>query len=175
MGNVTHSGNDFRKKSPLSPALLCPYALCLAMCAASYVLFNENMELFLFPHKTVMEYLFNFSFVFTENVGYEQTNGLFIITRNCMGVKLFINLFIIMAFGFLHKYAGMKNKIAAIVKFYSISLITAFAATMFRISASVPFCEWNRFHLIHNVISLSVYFMTGLVLYFLMERKETAS
>ena len=147
------------------------YALCIMMCAISYVILTENIEMSLAPHKTVMEYLFNYNFVFIEDVGYEQTNGLFIIARNCLGVKLFINLFLIMVFGFLSKYAGIKHKIAAIIKFYSISLVSAFAITMIRISVSVPFCTWDRFHLIHIVISLTVYFAAGLILFFVMERK----
>ena len=147
------------------------YAVSIIICAASYYVFNKNIALSLLPHKTVMEYLFNYNFVFIENVGYEQTSGLFTITRNCMGSKLFISLFFIMVFGFLHRYAGMKRKITAVVKFYSIALASAFVATVIRISASVPFCAWDRFHLIHNIISLTVYFMSGLVLYFVMERK----
>ena len=143
------------------------------MCAVSYIILTENIELSLFPHKAVMEYLFNFNFAFIEDVGYAQTNGLFIIARNCLGVKLFTNLFLIMVFGFLHKYVEMKHKIVAVIKFYSISLILAFVITIIRISASVPFCTWDRFHLIHNVISLTLYFASGLVLFFVMERKTS--
>ena len=149
------------------------YALSIMICAASYVILTGYIELSLFPHKTVMEYLFNFNFVFIEDVGYAQTNGLFIIARNCLGVKLFINLFLIMVFGFLHRYAEMKHKIAAVIKFYSIALVLAFVITVIRISASVPFCTWDRFHLIHNVISLTLYFASGLALFFVMERKTT--
>ncbi|MCL2147702.1 MAG: exosortase K, partial [Synergistaceae bacterium] len=105
------------------------YALCIMMCALSYVVLTRHIELSLTPHKIVMEYLFDFNFVFIEDVGYEQTNGLFIISRNCLGVKLFINLFIIMTFGFLHNYEGIKHKIAAVIKFYSLSLIYAFVIT----------------------------------------------
>ena len=147
------------------------YALCIAMCAISYVVLTKNIELSLLPHKIVMEYLFNFSFAFVEDVGYEQTNRLFIIARNCLGVKLFINLFLIMVFGCLHKYVEIKHKIAAIIKFYSLSLVSAFTITMIRISASVPFCTWERFHLIHSVISLIAYFASGLVLFYMIERK----
>ena len=147
------------------------YAISIMMCAASYIILTKYITISLFPHKTVMEYLYNFNFVFIENVGYEQTDGLFVIARNCLGVKLFINLFLMMVFGFLHKYIEMKHKIAAIIKFYSISLILAFVITILRISASVPFCTWDRFYLIHNIISLTIYFASGLVLFFVMERK----
>jgi len=151
------------------------YAVSIAMCAASCILSSENIELSLRPHKIVMEYLFNFNFVFIENVGYEQTNGLFIISRNCLGVKLFINLFLIMVFGFLHKYTQTKRKVAAVIKFYASSLVLAFVITIIRISASVPFCTWDRFHLIHNTMSLMIYFISGLVLFFVMERRVTGS
>jgi len=147
------------------------YAAGIAVCAASYIILNKNIALSLLPHKTALAYLFNFNFIFIENVGYEQTNGLFTISRSCMGVKLFINLFLIMTFGFLHTYAGMKRKAAAFIKFYFMALVLAWAITVFRIAASVPFCTWPRFHLIHNTISLMIYFMAGLVLYFIMERR----
>ena len=147
------------------------YAVSIVICAASYVILNKNIELSLLPHKIALEYLFNFDFVFIENIGYEQSNRLFTIARNCLGVKLFINLFLIMVFGFLHKYTEMIYKIKAIIMFYFISLFLAIVITIIRISVSVPFCTWEKFHLIHNTISLGIYFASGLVLYFVMERR----
>ena len=146
------------------------YAVSIVICAASYVMLNKNIELSLLPHKTALEYLYNFNFVFIENVGYEQSNRLFTIARNCLGVKLFINLFLIMVFGFLHKYTETKHKIKAIIKFYFIALLLALVVTILRISMSVPFCTWEKFHLIHITISLGIYFATGLILYLVMER-----
>ena len=146
------------------------YAISIVLCAASYVMVHANIELSLFPHKIAMEYLFGFHFVFTDNVGYEQINGLFIITRNCLGVNLFISLFLIMTFGFLHKYTGIKHKITALLVFYGVSGVLALALTLLRISASVPFCTWDQFYLIHNIISLIIYFLSGLGLYGIMEK-----
>ena len=150
------------------------YAVSILMCAVSFIVFNQNIEILLFPHKTAMEYLYNFSFVFIDNVGYEQSNRLFTIAQNCSGVKLFINLFLIMVFGFLHKYIGTKRKIAMLAKFYFRALFLAFAITIARIAASLPFCTWERFHLIHNVMSLGIYFAACFILYFIMERRVRA-
>jgi exosortase K len=147
------------------------YASCVALCAASFILFDGNMKYALMPHKAALEYLYGFDFVFVENSGYEQARGLFTITRSCMGVKLFINLFLIMTFGFLREYAGTVRKIKAIARFYVVSLILAYAITVMRIAASVPFCAWDRFYAIHNALSLVIYFASGLVLYFIMERR----
>jgi len=147
------------------------YAASIALCVISYIIFTKNIELALFPHKTVLEFLFNFNFVFIENVGYEQVNGLFIVAKNCLGINLFINLFLIMTFGFLHKYIKLKHKIIAFIKFYFVSLVSAFVFTIIRISASVPFCACDKFQLIHNMISLGIYFAAGFILYFIMERK----
>lgn len=147
------------------------FALSIGICALSYLLFNKNIELSLFPHKTVMGLLFNYSFTFIEDVGYGQSSGLFIIAQNCLGAKLFISLFLIMVFGFLPKYAKLKPKIIAIIKFYFTALILAFICTVIRIAASIPFCTWEKFHLIHNIISLGIYFGAGLILYFIMERR----
>jgi exosortase K len=150
------------------------YAGSIVLCAITYTVLNKNTELALLPHKTVLEYLFNFNFVYIENVGYEQTNGLFTISQNCLGGKLFISLFSIMIFGFLHKYTELKYKIAAVIKFYFTAVILAFVITIIRISASVPFCTWERVYLIHTVISLGIYFAAGLTLYFAMERRVKA-
>lgn len=158
--------------TPLKRSNIILYALCLGMCAASYIILNRNIELTLLPHKTVLSYLFNFNFIFKEGVGYEQTNGLFTVAKNCMGIKLFINLFIMMVFGFLHNYTGLKRKIAAMAKFYLLSLALAFIITIIRISVSVPFCTWDKFVPIHNTISLLIYFISGLILYFVMERRR---
>jgi len=148
------------------------YAVCIALCGVSFFVFNQNVELLLLPHKTAMEFLYNFNFIFIDNIGYRQSNGLFIIAQNCSGVKLFINLFLIMVFGFLHKYTGTKRKIATVVKFYFSALLLAFTITVARIAASVPFCTWERSHLIHNVMSLGIYFAACLIVFFVMERRK---
>ena len=147
------------------------YTISIVLCAVSFFAVSQNAKYSLLPHKTAMEYLYNFNFVYIEGVGYEQANGLFTITQGCSGVKLFINLFLIMVFGFLHKYSGKKRKIATVVKFYFMAMFLAFAITLTRIAVSIPFCTWERFYLIHNAISLCIYFVAGLVLYFIMERR----
>ena len=152
-----------------------PYFLAILVCAVSYVIFNKNIEVSLFPHKTAIQYLFGFNFFFTENVGYEQTNGLFIIARNCSGIKLFISLFLILVFGFLHKQTGLKRKTTTVIKYYFMSLGLALIITIVRIAVSIPFCTWSRFHLIHYILSLAIYFMSGLILYYFMERKVAIS
>jgi len=150
------------------------YVVSIVLCAVTYLGLNRNIEWSLLPHKTVLEYWFGFRFVFVENVGYEQSHGLFIIAQNCLGVKLFISLFLILVLGFLHKYKATQDKIAAVVRFYFGALVLAFFATVVRISVSVPFCTWDQFYLIHNTISLVIYFAVGLVLYFVMERRLRA-
>ena len=151
------------------------YFTTIWVCVVSYVILNKNIEISLFPHKAAIQYLFGFNFFFTENVGYEQTNGLFIITRNCSGIKLFISLFLILVFDFLHKQSRLKHKIITAVKYYFISLGLALIITIVRIAVSIPFCTWSRFHLIHYILSLAIYFMSGLILYYFMERKVAIS
>jgi len=164
------------KKNPAEVLMnnLPLYPIILLICTITYITFNKNIEISLFPHKTAIQYLFGFDFFFTANVGYEQANGLFIIARNCSGIKLFISLFLIMTLGFLHRQAGLKRKLMTIVRYYFTSLGLALVITIIRITASVPFCTWNRFYLIHNLMSLAIYFMSGLVLYYFMERKAVA-
>ena len=65
----------------------------------------------------------------------------------------------------------LKQKTAALIKFYFSALALAFILTIIRIAASIPFCTWERFSLLHNIISLGIYFAAGLILYLLMERR----
>jgi len=146
------------------------YIVSIGICAVSYIILNKNIEISLLPHKIALEYLFNFNFVFIENEGYAQANGLFILARNCLGVKLLISLFLIMVLGFLHKFTNIRHKLAALVKFYLIALVLALAVNIIRTAASVPFCTWERYYLIHNIISFGLYFASGLILYFIMEK-----
>ncbi|MCL1816413.1 MAG: exosortase K [Clostridiales bacterium] len=150
------------------------YVLSLMLCAVSYFVLHGNIELALLPHKVALEYLFNYNFNFIENVGYEQVGGLFIVGRNCLGVKLFINLFLLLVLGFLSKCKEVRHKILALIKFYFLAALVALSVTIIRIAASIPFCSWERFQLIHNLISLGAYFMAGLVLYYIVERRVNA-
>ena len=150
------------------------YAASITICVVSYIAVSRNIELSLLPHKTVLEYLFNFNFVFIDAIGYKQSNELFIITKDCLGINLFISLFLIMVFGFLQKYKGIKRKITVVIKFYFTAFALAFIITVIRISASVPFCAWEKFYLMHNMLSLGIYFSSGLFLYFVMEKRIKA-
>jgi len=164
--------NDMKRlPAPIYANAIC-FAVCIAICAAVNFLLNGNIRMALLPHKITMEYLFDMEFKYVDNLGYEQTDGLFAITRNCMGVKLFISLFLIAAAGFLRKSPSIPGKAAAIVKSFLLAVIAAIPITLARIAASVPFCAWDRFYLFHNVFSLLIYFVPGLALFYFMEKKD---
>ena len=149
------------------------YALAAVLCAATYMLLQQDIALSLLPHKVALELLFDFRFVFVEGLGYAQAQGLFVIARSCMGVKLFINLYLIQVFGFLHRKAGPRAKITAMAEYYALAFVLAFAVTVARIAASVPFCGWEHFTRIHNALSLALYFIAGLALYLVMSCRLT--
>ena len=148
-----------------------PYTLCLLLGAATYLLLSRNIEIALYPHKSLLSLLFGYRFDFMENVGYVQSGGLFVVARSCLGTNLFLSLFLMMTLGFLPKYAGLRRKFTAVSAFYGLSLGLAFVITVLRISLSLPFCGHDRFVAIHNVLSLIVYFVSVLFVYILMEKK----
>ena len=150
------------------------YIAAIILSVLSYYLLNLDMERLLLPHKTVLEFLYDFDFIYVADLGYTQTNDLFTITRGCSGTKLFVSLFLILVFGFLPKQSTTKAKIAAFSQFYISALLLAFLVNVARIAISLPFCNWERFYLIHNTISIFLYFATGLILYFVMEHRRVS-
>ncbi|TYQ16990.1 UNVERIFIED_CONTAM: exosortase K [Acetivibrio alkalicellulosi] len=148
------------------------YIIAVGVCITTYILLMQNIKISLLPHKALIGFLYNYDFEFVSNLGYQQSDRLFVIAKNCLGGKLFVSLFLILVFGFLHEYISTKEKIKAIAIFYISSIIIAFIATIIRISASIPFCTLPQFTLIHNTISLGIYFGTGYIVYFLMEKRR---
>jgi len=142
----------------------------IAIALISYYFLKENIRYTLLPHKIAIEYLYNIDFVFSQNVGYVQSDGVFAISGNCLGVNMFLSFFLILIFGFYEKFTFIKSKIVKFTSFYLFSLISALILTIVRIAASIPFCTSDSFVLIHNVISLSIYFLSAMVLYYTMER-----
>jgi len=171
-GEASNASGAQRWLLPLRTDTLPYYIAAIILGVMSYYFFNLDMERLLLPHKTVLEFLYDFDFIYVADLGYTQTNDLFTITRGCSGTKLFVSLFLILVFGFLPAHAGIQAKIAAFSQFYISALLLAFLVNVARIAVSLPFCNWERFYLIHNTISIFLYFATGLGLYFIMERRR---
>ena len=146
------------------------YLTAIIISVISYYFLTQNIRLTLFPYKALIAFLYNMDFSFIENLGYMQSESLFAISKSCLGVNLFLSLFLILIFGFYKKFKFIKNHVLRFSFFYFLALILAFVLTVIRISASVPFCRFDSFVLIHNIISLSIYFFSAMVLYYIMER-----
>lgn len=142
-----------------------PYLFAAVLAFLVFHLLNQNMELALKPHVTAMWILYQMQFEFIPNIGYGEVHGLFIIGMNCLGGKLFICLFFILVICRLDSFNGIIKKIYKIQSYCVFSVLLSYTITMFRIAASVPFCQMSDFKLIHTLLSLMIYFGSGLGLY----------
>ena len=140
------------------------YVLCAAMGMAVYFFLFLHIKWTLFPYVKALNVLFGFHFHETAD-GYEALGSGFAITETCGGVNLFISLYMILVFGFLRRFPGTLQRVAVALACVGIALLIAFLATLGRIIISLPFCEWRHFKLGHTVLSLCVFYGTGLWVY----------
>ena len=145
------------------------YLLCAALAAAAYILLSANPRWTLFPYVKALELLFGFHFYYSGEA-YLAAGSSLAITKACSGVNLFLSLDAILAAGFLHRLRGTKKRLLLALFYFIGAILIAFIATLVRIIVSLPFCESPHFKLIHTVISLCVFFGTGLLVYSLMQK-----
>ena len=149
--------------------LLPIYLLCAALAAAAYLLLSAHIEWTLFPYAKALERLFGLRFYFT-GTAYAAAGSSAVLTKACSGVNLFLSLYTILAVGFLHCFRENKTRLLLSFLYFFTAVLTAFIATLFRIIVSLPFSESPHFKLIHTVVSFSVFFGTGLLLYSLVQK-----
>jgi len=146
--------------------LLPFYLLCAALAAAAYVLLSAHTEWTLFPYTKVLELLFGLHFTYS-GTAYEAIGSAVVITRSCSGLNLFLSTYAILVIGFLHR---AKNRRLLPLLYFISAVAIAFIVTLARIIVSLPFAESPHFKLIHTVISLCVFFGTGLLVYSLTQK-----
>ena len=149
--------------------LLPIYLLCAALAAAAYLFLSARAEWTLFPYTKALELLFGLHFYFT-GTAYATAGSNVVLTKACSGVNLFLSLYTILVFGFLHRFRGFKKQLLLSLLYFTVAVFTAFIATLARIIISLPFSENPHFKLIHTVVSFCVFFGTGLLLYSLVQK-----
>ena len=138
-----------------------------------YKFLTADIKVTLIPHITAINLLYQTQFEFIPGTGYREAGGLFIIGESCIGARLFVCLFIILSVCRMDSHDSFWKKTGRIFLFCITAVFLAYIATVFRITASIPFCRMENFHLIHTIFSLMVYFSSGLGLYtFLNYRSE---
>ena len=136
-------------------------ALVLALMAMSYALCMGNVRWALLPHAKGLALLYGLEFRYAEGVGYVCDALRFVISPDCMGIKLFLAAFAMLCFGF----AGGLGKVFI---YFVAALGGAFFVTILRIAMSLPFAGTSHGQLIHNLLSLGIYFGTLVGLYAVM-------
>ena len=130
-----------------------------------YQALNHNIEIALKPHVFAMHILYQSQFEFIPDFGYKEIQGLYMIGSECLGGRLFVCLFSIFTICRLKKYKRLLHKSGMVLGFCVISIFLSYVITMLRIATSIPFCELESFKLIHTILSLIIYFGSGLALY----------
>jgi len=149
--------------------LLPIYLLCAALAAAAYVLLSAYTQWTLFPYAKALELLFGLRFHYTY-AAYAAIGSPVVLTKACSGVNLFLSLYAILAIGFLHRFQGAKKRLLLSLLYFAGAVVAAYIATLARIVVSLPFSESPHFKLIHTVVSLCVFFGTGLLVYSLTQK-----
>jgi len=145
------------------------YLLCAALAAIAYVLLSVHTKWTLLPYTKTLEFLFGLEFIFTD-AAYEAIGSNVVITKACSGVNLFLSLYAILVIGFLHRFLETKKRLLLSVFFFASAVLVAFIATLARIIVSLPFSESPQFKLIHTIISLCVFFGTGMLVYAITDK-----
>ena len=148
------------------------YLFTAIVSFAVYIFLTTDIRITLIPHISAIKLLYPMQFEFIPGTGYREAGGLFIIGESCIGAKLFICLFLILTICRVDRYDGFFKKISSILLFCITAVFLAYIATVFRITASIPFCGMENFQLIHTIFSLMVYFGTGLGLYAFLNYKS---
>ena len=148
------------------------YLFTAVIAFAVYKLLTADIRITLIPHISAIKLLYQMQFEFIPETGYREAGGLFIIGKSCIGARLFVCLFLILTICRIDKYDGLFRKMIGILLFCISAVFLAYIATVFRITASIPFCRTENFHLIHTIFSLMVYFGSGLGLYAFLNYKE---
>jgi len=148
------------------------YIFAAAIALSVYFLLNRNIEIALRPHALIMQLLYQMQFEFLPGLGYREVNGLFIISGECSGAKLFVCLFFIFITCCLRRYRGFFKKLFMLFSFCFASIALSYAITAIRIASSIPFCGSPDFKLIHTMLSLILYFGSGLLLYAFLNRSK---
>jgi len=156
--NEQTGGADVRTKTiPI-------YLLCAAIGAAAYIFLSINTEWTLLPYTKALHFLFGFHFYYT-GAAYESAGSSLVISKTCSGINLFLSLYTILVVGFLHRFSGTKKRLFASLGAFATAIFIAYFTTLIRIIISLPLCDSPHFKLIHTVISLCIFFGTGLLVY----------
>ena len=140
------------------------YLLCAAAGAVVYTFLAVNTEWTLYPYTKALNSLFGYHFYFT-GAAYEAAGSNLVISKTCSGLNTFLSIYTILIFGFLHRFTGLKNRLFGVLVSFTAAIFIAYCATLLRIIISLPFCDSQHFYLIHNAVTLCIFYGAGFSVY----------
>lgn len=178
-GDLAGAGGSAPPGRPLlGLGRLWPGFTAVAAALLSYRALAESLEVTLRPHVWALEAITGLRFRFTEGLGYVASDGTFALTAGCTGVRLFLSAFLLLALGFPPRGRPIK-RLGTLCAYYLGALVGALWVTVGRVALSVPLCRLSNGQLLHNLLSLFIYFGSLTALFvaaqFLRERRARRS
>ncbi len=143
-------------------------ACVLGAALVSYALLMHNARAATAPHAAMIGWLYGCRFIYDPAVGYLSREAGIAITPGCMGATLFVALFLIRAFG----GPPTARRWLRLIADGALSLTGAFGVSIVRIALSLPFAFHPKAQLIHNLLSLALYFGAALALTLSLQRRR---
>jgi len=152
------------RRALIGIARLWPQALSAAAAAIAYWALTAHLDISLWPHARALEALAGIRFQFVPDLGYVASDGLIALTSGCVGAKLFVSAFLLLALGFPPRGRAAR-RLLVLASYFGGAALGALWVTVARIAASVPLCHLPNAQFLHNALSLFVYFGSLTTLY----------
>lgn len=143
-------------------------ACALGAALVSYALLMMGARAATAPHAAMIGWLYGCRFIYDPAVGYLSREAGIAITPGCMGATLFVALFLIRALG----RSAAAGRWPRLIADGARSLADAFGVSVVRIALSLPFAFHPKAQLIHNLLSLALYFGAAIMLTLSLQRRR---
>lgn len=137
-----------------------------------FFLLEANARQALIPHVKIISWLFGCEFVYSPAAGYVARGPGFVITPSCMGARLFLAVFLLLLLGFPPGGSPLR-RLGRETLYLAIALAVALVVNVARIALSIPLLPLENAQLIHNVLSLILYFSSALFVYHIAAKVHT--
>lgn len=130
---------------------------------------EHHTRVLLVPYAGMVEIFYNNRHVYAEGIGFAETDGRYVIGRDCLGLGFTSMLFALCAFYPLRILTGYKKALWVVVSAI-FSIFAGFIVNSVRILNSLTFLSSERFHTIHAAMGAALYLFVLCVVYFLLAR-----
>lgn len=130
---------------------------------------ESHTRVLLAPYAGVVEIFYNNRHVYAEGIGYAESNGGYVIGRDCLGLGFTSMLFALCSLYPLKFLVGYKKAmwVAACALF---SIFAGFIVNSVRILNSIQFISSEKFYTIHSAMGAALYIFVLCAVHLLLTR-----